>query len=160
MSKLILYHGSNILFNEVDLEKSRDKRDFGRGFYTTSIREQAEGWAKSLFMRYGGEGSFLYSFTFHWDEGLSSKVFDSLNEEWLEMVKNNRIHGGIQHGFDLVKGPVANDNTMPTIALFVDGILSLEATLLQLSYFKANDQVSLHTLKAVSFLTLESVETL
>ncbi|MDR3224721.1 MAG: DUF3990 domain-containing protein [Clostridiales Family XIII bacterium] len=41
MSSLILYHGSNQLFDTVDLSKSRDKRDFGRGFYTTTIREQA-----------------------------------------------------------------------------------------------------------------------
>ena len=38
---MILYHGSNQDFSDVDLSKSKDKRDFGRGFYTTIIREQA-----------------------------------------------------------------------------------------------------------------------
>jgi hypothetical protein len=47
-AKLILYHGSNHSFEEVDLSKSKDKRDFGRGFYTTTLHEQAEDWAKVL----------------------------------------------------------------------------------------------------------------
>ena len=41
MSSLTLYHGSNAVFDEISLEKSRNRRDFGRGFYTTTVREQA-----------------------------------------------------------------------------------------------------------------------
>ncbi|MDR2179004.1 MAG: DUF3990 domain-containing protein [Synergistaceae bacterium] len=37
----MLYHGSNQNFEYVDLTKSRDKRDYGRGFYMTTLREQA-----------------------------------------------------------------------------------------------------------------------
>jgi hypothetical protein len=51
-TKLILYHGSNCNFDEVDISKSKDKRDFGKGFYTTTICEQAEDWARALFDRY------------------------------------------------------------------------------------------------------------
>jgi hypothetical protein len=32
-----LYHGSNCLFEKIDLSKSKDKRDFGKGFYTTEM---------------------------------------------------------------------------------------------------------------------------
>jgi hypothetical protein len=39
MNTVMLYHGSNMVFEEVQLSKSRDKRDFGRGFYTTTIEE-------------------------------------------------------------------------------------------------------------------------
>ena len=39
-TRLTLYHGSNYSFDTVDLSKSKDKRDFGRGFYTTTLREQ------------------------------------------------------------------------------------------------------------------------
>ena len=38
---MTLYHGSNQDFTVVDLSKSKDKRDFGKGFYTTTIKEQA-----------------------------------------------------------------------------------------------------------------------
>jgi len=32
-NELMLFHGTNKLFDEVDLEKSKNKRDFGKGFY-------------------------------------------------------------------------------------------------------------------------------
>ncbi|MDR0321123.1 MAG: DUF3990 domain-containing protein [Treponema sp.] len=32
-TRLILYHGSNQNFDTVDLSKSKDRRDFGRGFW-------------------------------------------------------------------------------------------------------------------------------
>jgi hypothetical protein len=160
MSILTLYHGSNIDFCIVSLKKSRNRRDFGRGFYTTTIKEQAEQWAHSLFARYGGDGEFLYTFQFDWDDSLSSRVFDGLTSAWLEMVKNNRTLGGRQHDFDVVKGPVANDDTMPTIALYVDGSISEAAALVELAFFKANDQVSLHTEKALKRLTLVSKDRL
>jgi hypothetical protein len=70
------------------------------------------------------------------------------------MVKENRINGGLRHKYDIVKGPVANDNTMPTIALYVDGTISADAALVQLAYFKANDQISFHTERAVGCLKI------
>jgi len=154
MNTLTLYHGSNEVFEIVSLEKSRNRRDFGRGFYTTTIREQAEQWAASLYKRYSGDGKELYVFEFENDPDLKTKTYEGLTLEWLDMVKENRIRGGLQHDFDIVRGPVANDNTMPTIALYVDGTLNAEATLAQLAYLKANDQVSFHTERAVQALTL------
>jgi hypothetical protein len=149
-----LYHGSNADFSLVSLEKSRDRRDFGRGFYTTTIKEQAEQWAATINTRYGGDGRFLYVFEFNWVDSLRTKIFDGLSIEWLEMVKENRTRGGLQHEFDVVMGPVANDNTMPTIALYVDGTLSGDAALIQLAYFSANDQVSVHTESALAHLRM------
>lgn len=39
-NELMLFHGTNQLFYEVDLEKSKNKRDFGKGFYTTTLELQ------------------------------------------------------------------------------------------------------------------------
>ncbi len=33
-NELMLFNGTNKLFNEVDLEKSKNKRDFRKRFYT------------------------------------------------------------------------------------------------------------------------------
>ena len=41
-----LYHGTNTDFSEIDLAKSFPLKDFGQGFYLTTIREQAERMAK------------------------------------------------------------------------------------------------------------------
>jgi hypothetical protein len=152
MKRLTLYHGSNQNFENVDLAKSKDNRDFGRGFYLTTLQEQAEAWAENMYLRYGGEGKFVYVFEFEENIDLKVKQYKDLNHEWLEMIKTNRINGGIQHEYDVVCGPVANDNTMRTIALYIAGIYTEQMALEQLKYFKANDQVSIHTEKALKHL--------
>ena len=106
-TKLILYHGSNQDFDEIDISKSKDKRDFGKGFYTTTLREQAADWAKALFDRYKGDGILVYEMEFELTSNLSVKSYEGLSEEWLFMVQKNRTLGGIQHNFDIVRGPVA-----------------------------------------------------
>jgi hypothetical protein len=153
-SKLKLYHGSNYDFAAVDLTKSKDKRDFGKGFYLTTLQSQAKDWAKTLFDRYGYTGIFVYEFEFTPCENLSIKQFDGLSEEWLNMVHDNRIKGGVQHSFDVVRGVVANDKTNRTLALFVEGIYTVEMAVQQLRHNKLNDQISIHTEKASACLKL------
>ena len=59
---MILYHGTNIRFDNIDLSRSKDKRDFGKGFYVTSYPEQAEKWAlrKSLRFKVGRPNVSVY----------------------------------------------------------------------------------------------------
>lgn len=45
---MILYHGSNIMIQNIDLNKCRPYKDFGKGFYCTTIRNQAELMAKRV----------------------------------------------------------------------------------------------------------------
>jgi hypothetical protein len=40
-----LYHGSNVVVEAPQIIRSAIGRDFGFGFYTTDIKEQAERWA-------------------------------------------------------------------------------------------------------------------
>jgi hypothetical protein len=152
---VILYHGSNQEFNNVDLSKSKDKRDFGRGFYTTTIREQALQWGYNMFNRFGGEGIFLYEFEFLPSSDLQSKQFPEISDEWFDFILSNRTLGGIQHNFDYIQGPVANDKTVLTISGFLDGLYSKEEAMRRLRYSKANDQISFHTEKAVLLLKLK-----
>ena len=151
---MILYHGSNQEFNAVDLTKSKDKRDFGRGFYTTTIKEQALQWGYNIFNRLGGDGIFLYEFEFTPSLDLVSKQFPEISDEWFDFILSNRTNNGVQHNFDYVQGPVANDKIFLTITGFVDGLYSKEEAMRRLQYNRANDQVSLHTERAVSMLKL------
>lgn len=38
MKKIIVYRGTAFDFENIDLSKSKNKRDFGKGFYTTTIQ--------------------------------------------------------------------------------------------------------------------------
>lgn len=51
---MILYHGSNIEIEKIELSKCRPYKDFGKGFYTTELQEQAEKMAKRVARIYGG----------------------------------------------------------------------------------------------------------
>jgi hypothetical protein len=148
-----LFHGSNQCFDEILLSKSKDRRDFGKGFYTTTLAEQAESWAGNLQLRFGGI-KYLYQFEFLSGEGLKIKQFDGLNEEWLEFIRLNRTAKGTPHHFDIVQGPVANDDTIETIFAYIRGLYSVEEALRRLQYRKANDQISFHTEIALHRLTL------
>jgi len=152
--RMIIYHGSNQDFDKVDLSKAKDRRDFGRGFYTTTIREQALQWGYNMFNRFGGEGIFLYEFEFIPSGNLKSKQFPEISNEWFDFILLNRRANVLQHDFDFVQGPVANDKTVLTITGFLDGIFTREEAMRRLRYSKTNDQVSLHTENAVSLLKL------
>jgi hypothetical protein len=153
---IIVYHGSNVLFDHPDLGAARDRRDFGQGFYTTTLRDQADAWAKSMTDRFGGQ-PHVYTFGLV-TSGLAIQQFNEISIDWLDMVRANRVLGGVRHEFDVVVGPVANDNTMRTVSLYVAGVYDPQEAMRRLRYFKANDQVSLHTPRAMSQLTLKDRE--
>jgi hypothetical protein len=77
-TKLMLYHGTNCDFSSVDLSKSKDKRDFGKGFYLTTLQNQAKNWAETLFARFGGDGIFVYEFEFEVKKDLNIKPIERL----------------------------------------------------------------------------------
>ena len=43
---MIVYHGSNMVVDHPDVNHSYRNLDFGRGFYVTTVKEQAEKCAK------------------------------------------------------------------------------------------------------------------
>ena len=150
--KLSVFHGTTKRFDKVDLKKSHNRRDFGMGFYTTILETQAKEWAYRLSLREKVSKYFVYYFSFEENDQLNIKRFDGLTKEWLEFVKENRSKGGLQHNYDVVIGPVADDNTMETVQLYISGILTANEAVERLRYSRVNNQVSFHTEKALESL--------
>ena len=92
MDKLILYHGTDCLFDAIDLGASKNNRDFGRGFYTTTIPSQAESWAASMKVRRHGENAYVYEYEFDPCQGLKTLKFSGLTIEWLHGACCERQH--------------------------------------------------------------------
>ena len=72
----------------------------------------------------------------------------------LEFIKTNRIEGGCKHDYDIVIGPVADDDTLPTLLLYLDGSITANAAIEMLKYNQVNNQISFHTqvgLKSLQF---------
>ncbi len=150
--RLILFHGTTKYFDEIDLAKSHNRRDFGMGFYTTVLENQAKEWAYRLSLREKCARYYVYQYSFEENSTLKIKRFDGLTEEWLEFIKENRSKGGLQHEYDVVIGPVADDNTMETIQLYISGILNAKEAVERLRYNKVNNQISFHTERALGQL--------
>ncbi len=51
---MILYHGTNIDFDKIDIKKTKKYKDFGQGFYLTDIKSQAEEMAEKRSLMFGG----------------------------------------------------------------------------------------------------------
>lgn len=150
--RLFIYHGSTYNFKKIDLTKSHDKRDFGKGFYTTILEQQAQQWAYRLSLRNYRNKYYVYKYCFINNNDLNIKRFDLLNEEWLEFIKNNRFKGGLQHDYDVVIGPIADDNTMLTVQLYVMNVINATEAVQRLKFAKVNNQISFHTEKSLNYL--------
>lgn len=53
---ITLYHGSNVDIETIDLDRCHPDKDFGKGYYLTDIRNQAETMALRR-TRIAGEGT-------------------------------------------------------------------------------------------------------
>ena len=150
--ELLLYHGTVADFEQISLRKSHNRRDFGIGFYTTILEKQAKEWGYRLSLREKKKQYYVYQYIFRESDNLRVKRFNALDKEWLEFIKENRSKGGLQHSYDVVIGPVADDNTMETVQLYLTGILTANEAVERLKYNQVNNQVSFHTEKALRSL--------
>ena len=149
-----LYHGSNVEVNAPMLMPRVRALDFGRAFYLTSDFEQASRWARTTVLR-RGEGSAVVS-SYEFDEVAASALrllrFDKPNVEWLKYVTKNRTGVSDDADYDIVAGPVANDNTMPVLNLYFKGAYSEEEALRRLLPQRLKDQYALKTDVALACL--------
>ena len=150
-----LYHGSNTKIEKIDLSKCRPYKDFGQGFYLTEIKEQAEKMASRTAHIYEGEPIVT---EFEFDESaltkLSVKQFDEPNEEWALFVLANRSKENQQptHSYDIVIGPVADDDIAQLFRNFNDGYINLTMLVEGLKYKKVSSQYFFHTEAATKYL--------
>ena len=136
---MILYHTSTLEILRPDLSYSRPRLDFGKGFYLTSLRSQAENYGERFMRR--GEKAVLNIFLL--DEirtNCKHKIFSAYDGEWLDFVAACRK--GLQHeNYDIIEGGIADDQVFDTVDLYFSGIYTKEQALDQLRYKKPNHQV-------------------
>ena len=152
---MIVYHGSNVVVSEPRLIAQNRFLDFGYGFYTTTNKIQAIGFAEKVTKRRkSGEKTVSI---YEMDEAKAFAEctvlrFDSANEDWLNFVSDNRSGNYNGHVYDVVFGPVANDDVYTTFTLYAAGVLSKEQTLEALKIKKLYNQLVLCSQKALAYL--------
>lgn len=119
---MILYHGSNQLITKIDLSKSKDFKDFGRGFYLTKDYKRAVAMAQRTTAIMGVGSPEVSPFIFYPSKcpaDVRIKKFDGRTAEWALFVLRNREKEQpitFKHEYDIVIGPVADSR--------VDALLS------------------------------------
>jgi hypothetical protein len=110
----LLYHGSTVRVEQVEFSFSATGKDFGLGFYTTTMRDQAVKFASIKAKRFNVKTGFVSVFQYIHNSRVAIKKFDKADAEWLLFVLKNRgvpqKQTAVQEAlFDIVIGPVAND---------------------------------------------------
>ena len=157
---MILYHGSYTSIPVPELFDNGRTKDFGPGFYTTTNREQAISFSRKVFKRNEGGEPTVNIYDLDMDKAkdeCSILSFDGPTEEWLDFVMANREGILSNTGYDMVFGPVADDNVYRTLALYIAGDFTKEETLQKLKIRKLYDQLVLSTEKALEYLVFKGI---
>ena len=160
-----LYHGSNIVIDNINLSMCRPYKDFGRGFYLTDIEEQAKKMAIRVAKIYGKKpivNVYEIADNFKDLDNLKIKNFGiETTEEWAKFVMNNRSRFftdtkntlcNKDNKYDIVIGPVADDNMALLFRQYENEIIDFQTLLRGMIYKKTSSQYSFHTENSVKLL--------
>ena len=159
-----LYHGSNQTIKHPDPAFSkRSKMDFGRGFYTTTSEEQARRFTHLVLSRNKGNGTktiSIYDLDISAFSNLKVKDFQDKIDEWFDYVeKNRRHHDQPNCDYDIVIGPVADDNIQETFLLYEAEVIDKKEAIKRLKLEVLEDQIVFKSEISITYLRfLESVE--
>lgn len=152
-----LYHGSNQSILNVDLSKGQKYKDFGQGFYTTHLWDQAIYWSKRIADRFGGVPTvteFEFDIEAALTDGLNIKIFEQPDKEWALFIMANRKQSEVdfQHDYDIVIGPVADDKMARLFGLYDMEIIDLDAVVAGLIYKDLNSQYFFATSRSLNYI--------
>jgi len=169
-----LYHGSSVKIMKPDVERSnhgvgtdgrKKYKDYGKGFYTTSSKKQADRYVKISLSRCNNENGtclrtgHISEYLFKVNDAkrdLKILVFNGVSKEWLDFIADNHDLN-FDHGYDVVIGPVADDKAHGII----DGYLQRRqanlhpdwrVTLKRLKPHLLKDQILFHTKESTDYL--------
>ena len=126
---MILYHGTNADFGEINLHKSKPNKDFGQGFYLSREYAQAMAMAKTKVEQLETGTPTVLTFEADDEQMNSLQVlhFDDYTEEWAKFILLNRNNASSEpaHDYDIVIGPIANDRVGVQLWKFENGTIDL-----------------------------------
>ena len=110
---MILYHGTNIDFETIDLTKSKPNKDFGQGFYLSADYNQAMDMAKTKVEQLETGTPIVLAYEVDEQQMAKLKIqrYNEYSEEWAKFILLNRRNSTPKpvHDYDIVIGPIAND---------------------------------------------------
>lgn len=149
---MTLYHGSLEIVEHPQILEANRPLDFGTGFYTTTSLQQARRWVKLRMEQQNASVGHINIYEYTAKKGLHTRLFRSANEAWVDFVHANRTVQNYNHDYDIVTGPVANDNVYLSFNLYESGIISKRELIRRLKTYKLVDQLLFHTEQSLETL--------
>lgn len=143
-----LYHGSASKVEKPKILTSGFYKDFGYGFYCTNIEKQAKRWAMTK-----GKKHIVNVYSYDEQNDLNTLTFAEMTEEWLDFVINCRK--GVEHDYDIVEGPMADDTIWDYIEDYIEGKITREAFWVLVKFKYPTHQIVFATDKALDALRFE-----
>lgn len=144
---MLIYHASDTIVNTPDTIHSRTNLDFGKGFYATVIREQAERYAQRFILR--NRKGILNVYEYTPTEALNVKCFDAYDSEWLDFVAACRMGEDVYKQYDVICRGIANDRVFNTLDLYFSNQMTKEEALKRLIFEKPNQQLCFTNQRAI-----------
>ena len=142
-----LYHSSKLIVEHPEVSYSREFLDFGKGFYLTSIEDQAISYGNRFIRREENAWLNIYELEFNPDDWKILQ-FESYDMEWLTFVTRCR-KGEDDSDYDLILGGIANDKVVRTLDLYFNGDITAEVAIGKLKYEKPNNQYCIRSQKMI-----------
>lgn len=149
----IIYHGSNVIVQTPKILINGFYKDFGYGFYCTKFEKQAKRWALTK----RGE-SIVNKYNYRINSELTICSFQEMSEEWLAFVVDCRR--GKEHQFDIVEGPMADDQIWDYVEDYMAGNISKNAFWELVKFKYPTHQIVFCTEEALKTLSFEGSEKL
>jgi hypothetical protein len=147
---MTVYHGSTEIIKNPDVLHSYRPLDFGKGFYVTTNKNQAENWAKRKSVILGKEKAIVNFYEMDENFGeLKCKNFGEDLSEWIDFVCHCRDGGTDYEKYDVIIGKVANDKVFRVVDMYHDGLWDKERAIKEIRAYPNYDQIAFITQKAV-----------
>lgn len=164
-----------------DLSKCVDRKDFGKGFYLTTSRKQAEDFVKASIKKAIAQGlitekqdfGYVSVFKYHEKDGVNKFVYENADADWLHCIVGHRKKNTFSEivdsmkDYDIIAGKIADDRTNVTITTYLVGGYGAigresadRACVSQLIPERLNDQYcfrSNEAFKCISFVESEKI---
>lgn len=157
---MIVYHGSTVVVDKPDTEHSFRPLDFGKGFYVTTVKEQAIRWAYRKTSVFDGAKPILNTYEqSDIPAELATKTFPEDLVEWIHFVCACR-EGSLEYTkYDIIMGKVANDKVFRVVDMYHSGIWDLDRALKEIKIYPTYDQIAFISQEAIdSVLKFKSSE--
>ena len=151
MESSIIYHGSNVEVANPKILINGHYKDFGYGFYCTNIEKQAKRWALTR-----KHDSVVNRYTYRVNNDLKILKFEKMTDEWLDFVADCRR--GIEHEYDIIEGPMADDTIWDFVEDFADGRIDREVFWAYAKFKYPTHQIVFCTESALQCITFEGSE--